>query len=232
MQLWDAVRVAPGATRDKAAYYISRTRASDDAVLAVAAVCLHQHANFAVGDQEPMHEQKVVLQATCAHTSCLKVMSCASIKEALRDDRPDPLACPAEPGSSCETASKHVVAFHGSIQHLLQDRMVVWDWCDVPGGRGMHFDCTVITLTGAFRAWRFEIDGKRHFKPYTGRRQEADWRKDALVAVAGVALLRLHYKDEPRWGQFIDTFLRLPALEVRYTPAYRHCLQHTQSLSM
>jgi hypothetical protein len=230
MQLWEVLKMSPGDVDDKAHYYIERMEASGAAVAAAAMVCLQPDVRFGYGPLQPTKEQARVLKCTCAHARCHKVLRCGTLVEAMRGKRSDPLACPADPNGTCCTRSGHVAAFYFTLEQVMADSMYVWDWIDVPGCDGMHFDSTVIPMTGAICALRFEIDGRRHFRAHTRKRQDVDWAKDDAVNELRVPLLRLHWQDEAKWGQFIRRFVMQPGQTVVYSASYKVYLQHQPEL--
>jgi hypothetical protein len=210
----------------KAMCLMRRAGASAEVITATAVACLDPAVSFARGSEKLQKSQAVVLKCSCSHGKCYKVLKAGTLFEALRLRRRNPLACPADPGSTCATYSSHVAKFLNIISGVLGDSIVIRDWVDVPRGHRRHFDSTVISVTRAFHAWRFEIDGKRHFLARGTKRDMADWEKDDILNSAGVSLLRLHHKDEQRWGQDVVAFMGNPEGRVVYSPAYYHCLQY------
>ena len=225
------LRMSDADAQAKALYYVERTEASDVAATAAAMVRLTKDVEVGFGAMQPTGQQARVLKCTCAHAECHKVLRCGTLIEAMRAQRDDPLACPADLASTCSTKSRHVAHFYATAGQVLAGSMYVWDWIDVPGGEGMHFDCTLVAVTGAFCALRFEIDGKRHFVPHSSKRLTADWEKDDIVNDLGVPLLRLHWKDKARWGQLMRRFALAPEPKVIFSAAYRAYLQHQPELN-
>lgn len=220
----------PAECQVKALYFMERTEASDVAAAAAAMVRLDTDVEVGYGDMQPASQQARVLKCTCAHAQCHKVLRVGTLIEAMRAMRDDPLACPADMTSTCCTRSEHVASFYAAAGQVDADSMYVWDWIDVPGGDGMHFDCTLIPLIGAFHAWRFEIDGRRHFVSQNCKREPADWKKDDIANNLGVPLLRLHWKDQPLWVPLIRRFRLFPEEKVIFSKSYRKYLQHQPEL--
>ena len=196
---------------------------------AITAARITQHHVYGQG-QWPAPAVREVMACSCGHATCFKVLQVDSVQRGLQRGSNDPLACPACTAHqhACHTYSPLVVSFQNIVQLLWPGVAVVWDWVDIPGLQGYHFDATLIWPGQGPAPARFEIDGKRHFKQNFTARRVQDEQKDARVGQLGVSMLRLHELDFAQWMAKIAAFVLLQNGTVRWTPAYYNCLTAAQ----
>ena len=210
---------------DKAQYFCDRMRAPAHVAVAVAAASIDANITFTPMHAKPRVGEWLVLQCSCGHAACYKVLAFKAMYEAVREKRADPTACPAQRGGSAATFSEHVVAFYEWVRLLLVAHVLIWDWHNIPGQPKMHIDCTAVVVGMPELTLRFEVDGRRHFDRQGMRQLHCDWVKDQIMNEHSVSFLRLHYEDEISWVHSLIRFVNAPEQRVVYTPSYWQCLQ-------
>lgn len=198
---------------------LARWQADETATRAVARVSLTSGAAIALPGTRLARHSAVVCRCACGRAKCLRVVKADTLRRGWAGPR-----CPAhEP--RCSTYSAHVAAFARTLDACGLHSYVVWDWHDVPGEQRRHFDATVLACNIAVR---FEIDGRGHFRALGTQRLQSDERKDTALALANVAVTRLHVADQDRWNECVAYALRAAldcvAPRLSYSPAYADCV--------
>ena len=226
MQGWQnqlhAVHAQGALVGQQARAYMQQRTAPPAVYASVAAATInatHVHAGPAGHLASGVHH---VMQCSCAHGCCYKVLLVSSVVKALHDQRADPLACPAcaAHAASCRTYSKHVEDFLAAARGVLPACVVVWDWIDVPGLQRAHWDATLVMPGGGMPALRFEIDSVYHVNAAAHARLAADVVKDGSARQNAVCVLRLHESDKATWGAYVLAAWQGLQQCVWYTAAY------------
>lgn len=215
---------AKASVPDKARLFVSRKQVSANRASAVAAARLKKNVEVCIEPAQPTcQRQLVILQCSCGHAECCKVLTFNSVHEAIRHGR-DPTACPAQRGSGAHTFSEHVVQFYEDATQVFPGHLIVWDWRDIPGQHLMHFDATLVNPLDGDSVRRIEIDGKCHFPNGKHSRRQQDFKKDDTLNNLGVSMLRLHHNDEREWRRAMLRFQKEPEYMVVYTASFEDCL--------
>lgn len=168
---------------------------------------------------KPSRQSSVVVKCSCDEASCCRVVKVDSVRRALeRQGAPDPLECPAH-----SHGPKPTQRFFSALKECKLSRVCIWDWCCIPGHPRMHVDAIVVQPNGLVHM--FEVDGSSHWQHGLDQRSDADIRKDALFVEQNQGLLRLHFKDEELWKNYIEYFSSAEQYRVKYTDSYRLCLE-------
>ena len=115
------------------------------------------------------------------------------------------VACPVHSNVS---GSKWALKFHDLIGKLslppqnLSVHGIVWDWHDLPGAGNHHRHLDACVFVGK-HCYRFEVDGEDHFRDNNSSRLVQDTIKDDILTSIGVALVRLHWRDEGSWERHV-----------------------------
>jgi hypothetical protein len=157
----------------------------------------------------------------CEEGICFVVMKKKSVQKMKQQGRC--IKCPIHHSTSTSTYARR---FYDAVRALdVQVRGIVWDWFDVPDDENsnhkMHIDASVFCEASCIR---FEIDGETHFHNSGTSRNNLDEQKDALLREHSVDMVRLHYMDAERWGEYVMIAVTKTHGTVRYTGSYRHCL--------
>lgn len=219
-----------GSALDRARRYVESRQAPLEIVQYVQDHNLIARAHREPGAQMQPHHY-VVLGCSCEMQGCFKVLKMDSVRSAVEARRTDPLGCPAHSQSSdeCRTFSRHVSDFAERLEMRGYGGNVIWDWHDLAISPNMHIDATLLAAPGDnehITAFRFEIDGPRHFDEKVVVRDYQDRRKDAFLKHERVSMLRLHHADVETWSEFIDRYVHWGHAEpyVLYTQAYKDYL--------
>lgn len=224
MQLWQQVCQQKGSINERARLYARMMAAPPAVAAAVDASRIRADMIIVPANEQPQAGQYVVLQCNCAHAHCCKVLNYSTVYEGVRRGGKDPMACPAEHGSTCATYSLLVERFRPIAETLLPGYWFIWDIHDVPGQPVMHIDMMAVSPMLPGLAHRFEIDGRGHFSKRGTVRQDADWLKDDILNDQQVSMLRLHVADLATWPRDMQGYLLAPQPRVMYTASYARCL--------
>ena len=121
--------------------------------------------------------------------------------------------------------SSHVQAFADAVWDAHRDATIIWDWNCIANDSRSSIDATVICGQGCVQ---FEIDGAGHFLNNLTNRKREDELKDQFLNEQGLCVLRLHFRDQDRWGQYIERHLCTARPMTQYTESYKECLMGDQ----
>lgn len=164
---------------------------------------------------------------TCQSTRCFRCMQLSSaVRTAQRAGVLD-MACPvcdAENDGSNKRgrSSKHVKAFADAVWQCFPSAAIIWDWNCLQAAPRMSIDATVLCGQGCAQ---FEIDSGIHFQHNLVNRSRNDEVKDTLICQQQLCVLRLHFRDQERWKQYIVKHVNHPQPNIQYTQAFMECLR-------
>lgn len=167
------------------------------------------------------HNPDICIACTCGSGRCFKVIKLKSVMK----NKSATLKCPAH-NREAATFSALAKTFAAVIHDAVYDAAVVWDWHCVPGNPNMSIDACV---WHGQRCTHFELDGSVHFMNGLHERSHDDERKDAIMNMHCMGMLRLHYKDMGLWPVYVTMFMQHAKARVHYTASYRCCLRGEQS---
>lgn len=104
-------------------------------------------------------------------------------------------------------SSALVKTFAAAVWQSFPSASIIWDWNCLRGAPRMSIDATVICGQGCAQ---FEIDSGIHFQNNLVNRQRSDDSKDIYICQQQLCVLRLHFRDQDRWNEYIVKHVNHP----------------------
>ena len=167
---------------------------------------------------------------TCSSKKCFRCMQQHSAIKAYDRAHCYKMICPnCVDGGGIGRASSHVRAFSAAVWQVFPTACIVWDWNCLKHDSSVSIDATVLSGHGCAQ---YEIDGSGHFFDNLTNRQTKDETKDKLINDQQLCVLRLHFRDQEQWAEYIKMHMYTRRPCVQYTRSYLQCLRGEKAADM